>query len=181
MASACAPAPLDGVEPWRSAPEVRLAVLSSDEGVQVWALDARAPVRAELEAAQGAELWLLGYRGDTLRAAFPGLAGVDVAALPARLAPRLGGDGDEPTPTADEVLQAVVEPELGLRYTARSWTDWRARAARGLELRLVVDDAAVCGVAQHARARRPARARGGRRGRARRGPGPGLRPPPRRR
>ena len=84
LASACAPAPLDGVEPWRSAPEVRLAVLSSDEGVQVWALDARAPVRAELEAAEGAELWLLGYRGDTLRAAFPGLAGVDVAALPAR-------------------------------------------------------------------------------------------------
>jgi CO/xanthine dehydrogenase FAD-binding subunit len=148
MASACAPAPLGGVEPWRSAPEVRLAVLSSDEGVQVWALDARAPVRAELEAPEGAELWLLGYRDDTLRAAFPGLAGVDGAALPARLAPRLGGDGGEPTPMADDVLQAVVEPELGLRYTARSWTDWRARAARGLELRLVVDDAAVCGVAQ---------------------------------
>jgi hypothetical protein len=148
LASACAPAPLDGVEPWGSAPEVRLAVLSSDEGVQVWALDARAPVRAQLEAAEGAELWLLGYRGDTLRAAFPGLAGVDVAALPARLAPRLGVDRGEVTPAADEVLQAVVEPELGLRYTARSWAEWRTRAARGLDLRLVLDDAAVCGDAR---------------------------------
>lgn len=148
LASACAPSPLAGVEPWRAAPEVRLAVLVSDEGAQIWALDARAPVRAELEAAEGAELWLLGYRGDTLRAAFPGLVGVEPAALPSRLAPSLGGARGEAAPAADEVLQAVVEPGLELRYTARSWTEWGARAARGLDLRLMLDDAAVCGVAR---------------------------------
>lgn len=142
--AACGGDRVVGAEPWAAPPEIRVAVIGLSGAPVAQVLDGTDPLVTQIPEGESADLWLLSYRADTLRAAFPGLRGLTVPEIIARLAPAIGGAGEVP-PAADEVLFAPVgEGFAGLEYSQRPWPEWE-RA--GLALRLELPNEAVCGEA----------------------------------
>jgi len=132
-------------EPWAHAPDVRIALVHHDHNTIV-ALGPTEKFDISLDPdateRHGTDVWLLAYRADTLKTAFPGFA--SVAELAPRLRPAVAPTPGFVAPMADEILFAHLGPDTSsaLQYEKKTWADL---AAAGLEVRFAVETEAFCG------------------------------------
>lgn len=138
-------------ENWVQAPDLRIALISLNTDHQVVALTGEEPLDVDLPEAfqrtdQG-EVWLFGYTGDEIRAAFPSLTGKSKAELAALMKPSFELDG-QPLPPAREVLRTDLSKQLPerLSYSAAGWSLWTNAVARGTvpDINLHIDQSALC-------------------------------------
>ena len=135
-ASACETGQFRATEPLTDE-SIRIAATFAGSESGVHTLAGTEPLRVSLASVfardDPLEVWVFGYRGETVARTFPELAGSDARAMADAIDPRLDGQGPTQPPPPDQVLwtQVTTDGPRHVEYETKDWTDWLAEVTAG--------------------------------------------------